>query len=89
MECTTAVAGFTGYRDVIVRFDGEAPLVDVKGYIAITLFFVTAGLSFSRFRKEDVLWDQDPMVYYVSGFVVAFLMASVLGFLGGVILYGW
>ena len=86
---STVVAGFTGYRDVIVRFDGEAALVDVKGYMAITLFFLTAGLSFVRFRKPDVLWDPSSMVLYVSGFVGAFLMAGTLGFLGGVILYGW
>ena len=86
---TTVVAGFSGYRDVIVRFDGEAPLVDVKGYLAITLFFVSGALAFTRSRREDLLWNPATMVLYSSGFVACFLLASTLGFLGGVILYGW
>jgi uncharacterized membrane protein len=86
---STVVAAFTGYRDVLVRFDGEADLVGAKAFLALTLFFVTAALSFARSREREVLWNPSTMVLYVSGFAVSFLLCMTLGFLGGVILYGF
>lgn len=86
---TTVLAGFTGYRDVIVRFEGEAPLVDVKGFLAMTLFLVTTALVVGRARSHEVLWNPSTMVLYVSGFVGSFVLTLTLSFLGGVILYGF
>lgn len=85
---TTVLAGFTGYRDVIVRFEGEAPLVGAKGFLATTLFVLTAGMAVARVRREEVLWSPSTMVLWVSGFAGAFLLCLTLGFLGAVILYG-
>lgn len=86
---TTVMAGFTGYRDVIVRFEGEAPLVDVKGYLALTLFVLTTVMAVARTRRQELLWSPSTMVLYVSGFVGAVALTSTLSFLGGVILYGF
>lgn len=86
---TTVLAGFSGYRDVIVRFDGEAPLVDAKVYLATTLFLLSAGMAWVRSRKEEVLWNPSTMILYISGFVGSFALAVTLAFLGGVILYGF
>lgn len=86
---STVVAAFTGYRDVLVRFDGEAPLVGAKAFLALTLFFVTAALAFARSRERDILWNPSTMVLYVSGFAASFALCLALGFLGGVILYGF
>lgn len=86
---TTVLAGFSGYRDVIVRFDGEAPLVDAKGYLATTLFLLSTGMAWVRSRKEEVLWNPSTMILYLSGFVASFALAVTLAFLGGVILYGF
>ena len=85
---TTVLAGFSGYRDVIVRFEGDAPLVDIKGFLAITLFLVAGVLAFARMRRQDVLWNPGTMILYVSGFAAAFGLSSTLAFLGGVILGG-
>jgi uncharacterized membrane protein len=38
---STIIAGLTGYRDNIVRFEGEAPLVNAKVFLAVTLFVLT------------------------------------------------
>jgi uncharacterized membrane protein len=86
---STIVAGLTGYRDHIVRFEGEAPLVNVKIYLAITLLVLTTVIALSRWRNPEILWKPSTVVMYVSGFFGSFLLAITLGFLGGVILYGW
>lgn len=86
---STVVAGFTGVRDNLVRFDGDAPLASVKIFLAITLLLVTVVAAVSRWRKPEILWTPKTMVLYVSAFAVSFILASVLGFIGGVILYGF
>jgi uncharacterized membrane protein len=85
----TLVAGLTGYRDYMVRFEGDAPLVNVKIFLAITLFLLTAGVSVGRWRNPEVLWKPATMIVYVSAFAGSFMLAATLGFLGGVILYGF
>jgi uncharacterized membrane protein len=85
---STIVAGVTGYRDNIVRFEGEAPLVSAKIFLAVTLFVLTVGITLSRWRDREILWRPSTMVIYVAAFAGSFLLAATLGFLGGVILYG-
>jgi uncharacterized membrane protein len=85
----TIVAGLTGYRDSIVRFEGGAPLVNVKIFLAVTLLVLTAVISVSRWRNPEVVWKPSTMVIYLSAFAVSFALAIALGFLGGVILYGF
>jgi uncharacterized membrane protein len=86
---STIVAGLTGYRDYIVRFEGDAPLVNVKVFLAITLLVLTTVIALSRWRNPEILWKPSTVVMYVAGFICSFLLAVTLGFLGGVILYGW
>jgi uncharacterized membrane protein len=86
---TTVLAGFSGYRDVIVRFDGEAPLIGIKGYLAVTLFLLTTALAVTRSRRSEVLWNPSTMVLYVTGYAGSFALCLTLAFLGGVILYGF
>jgi len=85
---STVFAGFTGVRDNLVRFDGEAPLASVKIFLAITLLLVTIVTAVSRWRKPEILWTPSTMVIYVSAFIASFILAAGLGFIGGVILYG-
>ena len=86
---STIVAGLTGYRDHLVRFDGDTPLANVKIFLGITLFLVTAVAVVSRWRKPEILWTPTTMVLYLSVFAASFILAAVLGFIGGVILYGF
>jgi uncharacterized membrane protein len=85
---STVVAGLTGMRDNIVRFDGAAPLVNVKIFLAITLLVLTSVTAFSRWRQQEILWKPATMVLYAAAFLGSFALTIVLGFLGGVILYG-
>ena len=85
----TIVAGLTGYRDSVVRLGGVAPLVNVKIFLAVTLLVLTAAISVSRWRNPEVVWKPATMVVYLSAFAGSFALAVALGFLGGVILYGF
>jgi uncharacterized membrane protein len=86
---STVVAAFTGVRDNLVRFDGDAPLANIKIFLGLTLFFVTTIIAVSRWRRPEVLWTPSTVVLYVSAFAASFLLAGVLGFIGGGILYGF
>jgi uncharacterized membrane protein len=86
---STIVAGLTGYRDYVVRFEGEAPLINVKIFLAITLLALTTITAIGRWRQSETLWKPSTMVLYLSAFAASFALAAVLGFLGGVILYGF
>ena len=85
---STIVAGVTGMRDNLVRFDGTAPFVSVKIFLGITLFLLTTIIAVTRWRRRDVLWSPATTVLYLAGFAGSFLLAITLGFIGGVILYG-
>lgn len=85
---STIVAGITGMRDNIDIYEGVAPNAGAKITLAIALFIITMLLTFIRWRKPDVFYSSG-RVLYVAGFFVSFVIAAVLGFLGGVILYGF
>jgi uncharacterized membrane protein len=84
----TILAGVTGMRDNVVRFEGGAPFVPVKIFLAVTLLILTGGLAISRWRRREVLWNPATTVLYLAGFAASFALALTLAFLGGVILYG-
>jgi uncharacterized membrane protein len=86
---STVVAGMMGFRDYLVRFDGQAPLANVKIFLAVSLFALTLITALRRRRNPDLLWNPSTMVLYVAAFVGSFGLAAALGFLGGVILYGF
>ena len=83
------VASLTGMRDNIVRFEGEAPLANIKFFLAISLIVLSLVVVISRWRQAEVLWKPGTMVLYLLGFAGSFALAATLGFLGGVILYGF
>jgi uncharacterized membrane protein len=86
---STLLAGATGIRDNIVRFDGDAPLANVKIFLGITLLVITTVTAVTRWRKPEVLWTPQTMMLYGAAFAVSFMLAMTLGFIGGVILYGF
>ena len=58
-------------------------------FLAVSLFVLTTITAISRRRKPEILWNPSTVVLYVSAFVGSFVLAAALGFLGGVILYGF
>lgn len=85
---STIAAGITGMRDNIDIYDGAAPNASAKITLAFILFILTSLLAVIRWRKPDVFYSSG-WILYTAGFFVSFVIAAILGFLGGVILYGF
>jgi uncharacterized membrane protein/mono/diheme cytochrome c family protein len=83
------VAGIAGVSDNISRYGGDAENAIVKIILAAALFVVTTIAAISRRRNPDILWRSPGSGLYIAAFVVSFALASALGFLGGVIVYGF
>ena len=86
---STVVAGITGYIDNIRNFQGAAPNADVKIVLAIILFALTTSMAVVRWKNPGIFHVMPQKSFYVAGFVLSFVLVAVLGFLGGVILYGF
>lgn len=86
---STVAAGVTGVMDNLNRYGGDAPNANLKITLAIILFIVTAATALARWRNPALLHTMPQKALYVSGYVAAFMLVSALGFLGGVILYGF
>jgi uncharacterized membrane protein len=87
---STLAAGITGMMDNINNYDGAAPNANVKIVLASILLVMTTVTALVRWRNPG-LFQAGPArkIVYVAAYVVSFGLASVLGFLGGVILYGF
>ena len=85
---STLAAGFTGMRDNLNNYDGAAPNAGVKVMLAIVLFLLTTGISLIRYRNPQLFQSANKFIY-TAAYGLSFLIALVLAFLGGVILYGF
>jgi len=85
---STIVAGITGYIDNINNYVGEAPNASIKVFLAIALFILTTSISISRYRNPEI-FTKGNRALYIAAYGISFLIAIVLAFLGGVILYGF
>jgi uncharacterized membrane protein len=86
---STAVAGLAGLRDHFVRFGGQTPYVNVKIFLASSLLVLATVTALARYRNRDLLWSPSRRILYVAAYAGCFLLAWVLGFIGGVIVYGF
>jgi uncharacterized membrane protein len=84
----TVAAGITGMMDNVKNYDGAAPNVMWKMALAILLLIITGWTSIARWRNPDLI-ESNKKPLYVAAYVVSFLIAITLAFLGGVILYGF
>ncbi len=85
---STIVAGVTGVMDNVKNYEGAAPNASVKIVLAIGLFLLTTGISIVRYRNPEIFIKGNRLLYAAS-YGLSFLIAFILAFLGGVILYGF
>jgi uncharacterized membrane protein len=85
---STIAAGVTGFMDNNSIYDGEAPNSTAKIALATVLLLVTAVIAIGRWRQPN-LFHSSMRFIYVGGYFASFALVAVLGFLGGVILYGF
>jgi uncharacterized membrane protein len=83
---STFFAGATGVYDNNLNYDGLAPNASLKLALGFTLSLLTVGLVILRWRKPDI-FDRYRL-FYILVYGISFGISLVLGFLGGVILYG-
>jgi uncharacterized membrane protein len=86
---SSIVALVFGIRDDIYFYSGQAPNGTAKIVLASILFIITSSLAITRWRIPNLFNAPKTRFIYVLGYFVSFLIVSVLGFLGGVILYGF
>jgi len=86
---STIVAAIFGIRDNSVFYNGIAPNHIAKIVLAGTLFFITGVTAIARWRNKDLLYTRSTKMLYVAAFFVSFAIAAVLGFLGGIIVFGF
>ena len=84
----TVAAGITGMMDNIKNYNGAAPNAIVKITLAAMLLVITAWTSIARWRNPN-LFESRSKPWYIAAYLVSFMLAIVLAFLGGVILYGF
>ena len=86
---STIVAAIFGIRDNLVFYAGIAPNHITKIILAVTLFIVTTITAVARWRNKDLLYTKSTKTLYVGAYFVSFAIAVVLGFLGGIIVFGF
>ncbi|MEN8242011.1 MAG: DUF2231 domain-containing protein [Chloroflexota bacterium] len=82
-------AAASGIYDNQINFLGDAPNANVKIMLGTLLLLITVGTSLWRRKHEDLFTRKSARFFYVSAYILSFTLAMVLGFLGGVIVYGF
>jgi uncharacterized membrane protein len=85
---STIVTAIMGIRDNLVFYHGSAANHVVKIILAIILFVVTSTTALIRW-KNPKLFHSHSKAIYVAAYFVSFVLVAILGFLGGVIVYGF
>ena len=86
---STIVAAIFGIRDNFVFYGGIAPNHIAKIILASMLFILTTVTAIARWRNKDLFYTKSTKTLYVAAFFVNFAIAVVLGFLGGIIVFGF
>jgi uncharacterized membrane protein len=84
---STIVAGTVGIRDNLVFYHGLAANHTAKIILASILFVFISATAIIRWKKPD-LFHASGKWLYVAAYFVSFALVTVLGFLGGVIIFG-
>ena len=85
---STVFAGITGYYDYVHQWQRTAPYHTTKIILASILFAITANTALVRWRKPDLFEHSIARWVYAGAYLVSFGIAAVLGYIGGIIVYG-
>ena len=85
---STVVTAIAGIMDNQKYYNGLAPNHTAKIVLATILLIITATTAIIRWKKPDLFHKKGSRIVYVLAYAVSFGLVSVLGFLGGVIIYG-
>lgn len=81
-------AGLTGMLENQAYYAGNAPNAVLKVTLAGLLLLLAAGAALWRWRKPDILNGSLSKYLYVLAFIVCAGLTTLLGALGGIIVWG-
>ncbi len=81
-------AAIMGISDNINRYSGRAANHTYKIIFATFLFLVVTSTSLIRWRKPDLFEHESTRWWYSGAYLVSFAIATILVFLGGIIVFG-
>jgi uncharacterized membrane protein len=81
-------AGLTGMLENQAYYAGNAPNALLKVTLAGLLLLLAAGAALWRWRKPDILNGSLSKYLYVLAFIVCAGLTTLLGALGGIIVWG-
>jgi len=84
---STIVTGAAGIMDNAKYYGGLAPNHITKIILASTLFVLSSVTAIIRWKNPNLFHSRAKWLYVLMYFIF-FAIASVLGYLGGVIVYG-
>jgi uncharacterized membrane protein len=88
LALSTLPAGLTGMLENQTLYAGNAPNGTLKVTLAVLLLLISAGATFWRWRRPDIL-NRSPSKYlYLVAFIISAGLTTLLGALGGIIVWG-
>jgi len=85
---TSVLAGLTGMLENQSLYAGNAPNSTMKVALAVLLLLISAGAAIWRWRQPDILNNSPGKYLYVLAFFICAGLTTVLGALGGIIVWG-
>ena len=85
---TSVMAGLTGILENQSLYAGNAPNSTMKVALAVLLLLISAGAAIWRWRQPDILNNSPGKYLYVLAFFICAGLTTLLGALGGIIVWG-
>jgi uncharacterized membrane protein len=88
LALSTLPAGLTGLLDNQTLYTGNAPNASLKVTLAGLLLVISAGTTLWRWRQPKVLNGSLSGAFYFLAFIICASLTTLLGALGGIIVWG-
>ncbi len=88
LALSTVVAGLTGIIDNQTLYAGNAPNTSLKLTLALGLLLIATGTALWRWFQPKLLNSPALAVLYVLAFALCAGLTTLLGALGGIIVWG-
>lgn len=85
---TTVFAGLSGMLENQSLYAGNAPNSTLKIGLSILLLLISAGAAIWRWRQPEILNNSPGKYLYVLAFFICAGLTTLLGSLGGIIVWG-
>ena len=85
---TTVLSGLSGMFENQSLYAGNAPNSTLKIGLSILLLVISAGAAIWRWRQPDVLNNSPGKYVYALAFFICAGLTTLLGALGGIIVWG-